>query len=117
MLAGGDRWGSGLIYCRLNSEWLEMMNATESGQLHVGSMKLAVLSCLIENHINLGNEPTESHKSLNKNVHSVHYIIIGVSQVACSYLLFKCQQFIWLSNKKVLALVGGIYIFPWFLFL
>lgn len=91
-----------------------MMNATESGQLHVGSMKLAVPSCLIENHINQENEPTESHKSLNKNMHSVHYIMMGASQVACSYLLFKCQGFIWLSNKKVLAHIRGIYILPWF---
>lgn len=94
-----------------------MMNATESGQLHVGSMKLAVPSCLIENHINQENEPTESRKPLNENMHSVHYIIIEASQVACSYLLFKCQGFIWLSNKKVLAHIRGIYIFfPWFLF-
>lgn len=93
-----------------------MMNATDSGQLHVGSMKLAVLSCLIENHINQGNEPTESRKSLNKNMHSVHYIIIKASQVACSYLLFKCQGFIWLSNKKVLAHKGEIYFFSHCLF-
>lgn len=93
-----------------------MMNATESGQLHVGSMKLAVPSCLIENHINQENEPRESRKSPNKNTHSVHYIIIGASQVACSYLLFKCQGFIWLSNKKVLAHIRGIYIFPGFPF-
>lgn len=88
-----------------------MMNATESGQLHVGSMKLAVPSCLIENHINQENEPIESHKSRNKNMHSVHYIIIGASQVACSYLLFKCQGFIWLSNKKSLGSHKGLYFF------
>lgn len=93
-----------------------MMNATESGQLHVGSMKLAVPSCLIENHVSLETEPTESRKSLNKNMQFIHYIIIGASQVACSYLLFKCQGFIWFSNKKVLAHIRGICIFPWFLF-
>lgn len=65
-----------------------MMNATESGQLHAGSMKLAVPSCLIENHINLENEPTEPCKSLSKNMHFIHYIITGASQVACTYLLF-----------------------------
>lgn len=60
MSANRERRSSGLIYFRLNSEWLDMMNATESGQLCFGSIKAAVVSCLIENHksmdSNLGPE-------------------------------------------------------------
>lgn len=57
MSAGGERGSSGLIYFRFNSEWLDMMSATESGQLCFGSIKLAVVNCVIENHKSRRSNP------------------------------------------------------------
>lgn len=76
MSANRERRSSGLIYIRLNSEWLDMMNATESGQLCFGSIKAAVVSCLIENHKSMSSNLGPECWDLKHQKACVHYYLI-----------------------------------------